>query len=129
MATAPGAGFTVEVDGDPYRVRVIPDPGSAFAFSPGGGMRPAAGAAVPGPGRDEPPPASAEGAVAAPMQGLLLKVRVREGDRVELGEEVAVLEAMKMQNSVTATKAGTIARIYAQEGSVVRPNQVLMTVS
>jgi biotin carboxyl carrier protein len=63
------------------------------------------------------------------MQGLLLKVRVREGDRVELGEEVAVLEAMKMQNSVTATKAGTIARIYAQEGSVVRPNQVLMTVS
>ena len=48
-------------------------------------------------------------AVAAPMQGTIVKVAVADGQAVEAGELVVVLEAMKMENPVTAHKAGTVA--------------------
>jgi biotin carboxyl carrier protein len=69
-----------------------------------------------------------DGALKAPMQGLLLKVLVAAGDAVKLGQAVAVLEAMKMQNDITATKSGTVREVYVQEGAVVTPGQVLMVI-
>jgi acetyl-CoA/propionyl-CoA carboxylase biotin carboxyl carrier protein len=62
------------------------------------------------------------------MQGLLLKVNVKVGDRVALGDVVCVLEAMKMQNDITATRAGTITEVYAKEGSVVGPRSPLVQI-
>ena len=55
------------------------------------------------------------------MQGLLLKVNVKVGDHVALGDVVCVLEAMKMQNDITATRAGTVTEVYVTEGAVVSP--------
>jgi biotin carboxyl carrier protein len=70
-----------------------------------------------------------DGALTAPMQGLILKVLVAAGDAVKLGQPVAVLEAMKMQNDITAVRSGTVIEVYVTEGAVVTPGQVLMVVN
>jgi pyruvate carboxylase subunit B len=98
--------LTVEVDGQAYAVRVI---GAADSPTP----------AIPTAAQTAGPPPVREGTVIAPMQGLLLKVPVREGDAVHLGDVVAVLEAMKMQNDITATRSGTVTHVYVKEGDVV----------
>ena len=69
-----------------------------------------------------------DGAVVAPMQGLIIKVPVKVGDPVGLGDVVAVLEAMKMQNDIVATKPGKVVEVYVREGEVVSPNQPLVAV-
>ena len=69
-----------------------------------------------------------EGTVVSPMQGLLLKVNVKVGDRVALGDVVCVLEAMKMQNDITATRAGTVTEVYVTEGVVVSPRTPLIQI-
>jgi pyruvate carboxylase subunit B len=108
--------FTVEVDGEPYQVRIL-----------GNGVIQGASAAAP---VAAPPPARAggDGAIQAPMQGMVVKVRVRPGDKVRLGDVVVVLEAMKMQNDIVATVGGTVREVFAREGAIVAPNEVLMTI-
>ncbi|HEX6345081.1 acetyl/propionyl/methylcrotonyl-CoA carboxylase subunit alpha [Umezawaea sp.] len=64
-------------------------------------------------------------AVAAPMQGTIVKVAVEEGQVVEAGELIVVLEAMKMENPVTAHKAGTVTGLSAAPGSPVTQGTVL----
>ena len=50
------------------------------------------------------------------MQGTIVKINVAVGDEVEAGDAIVVLEAMKMENNVTAEKAGTVTEIRASEG-------------
>jgi pyruvate carboxylase subunit B len=109
--------LTVEVDGQSYAVRVT---GAAGSFS---GSNGASAAAVPA------TVTVGAGAVLAPMQGLILKIAVKVGDKVAVGDVVAVLEAMKMQNDVTATKSGTVTAIHVNEGSVVSANDPVVSVS
>jgi pyruvate carboxylase subunit B len=104
--------LTVEVDGQSYSVRVIGAGLRAGGGNEGGGASPGAAA-----------PVVREGTVVAPMQGLILKVAVKVGDTVELGGVVAVLEAMKMQNDVTAGRAGTVSAVHVKEGDVVGPRE------
>ena len=106
--------LTVEVDGQSYAVRVIGGVDSGVAAV----AAPAAPAA----------PTVREGTVVSPMQGLLLKVNVKVGDHVALGEVVCVLEAMKMQNDITATRAGTVTEVYVKEGVVVSPRAPLIQI-
>jgi biotin carboxyl carrier protein len=75
-----------------------------------------------------PPPKVGEGTVIAPMQGLIVKIPVKPGDDVKLGDVVAVLEAMKMQNDIVTTVAGRVSQVYVKEGEVVSPNQPLLAV-
>jgi len=72
--------------------------------------------------------AGGDGAIQAPMQGMVVKVKVKSGDRVRLGDVVVVLEAMKMQNDIVATVGGTVREVFAKEGAIVAPNEVLMTI-
>jgi pyruvate carboxylase subunit B len=111
--------FTVEVDGEPYRVRILADgvPGAAAGA-------PSAAVAAPSAAR----PAGGNGTIQAPMQGMVVKVKVAPGDKVRLGDVVVVLEAMKMQNDIVATLGGTVREVFAKEGSIVAPNEVLMTI-
>ncbi|WP_158892032.1 acetyl/propionyl/methylcrotonyl-CoA carboxylase subunit alpha [Amycolatopsis anabasis] len=67
-------------------------------------------------------------AVAAPMQGTIVKVAVEEGQQVEAGELIVVLEAMKMENPVTAHKAGTITGLSVEVGSAVTQGTVLLEI-
>lgn len=70
-----------------------------------------------------------EGAVAAPMTGKILSIMVEKGDQVKSGQVVCILEAMKMENEITASKAGTVQEVYVSEGSSVREEEVLLVVS
>ncbi|TVX82454.1 acetyl/propionyl/methylcrotonyl-CoA carboxylase subunit alpha [Corynebacterium sp. NML180780] len=65
-------------------------------------------------------------AVASPMQGTVIKLNVTEGDAVEEGDVLLVLEAMKMENPVKAHKAGTVTGLAAEEGAQVNKAAVLM---
>ena len=115
------AEFDVEVEGEVFKVRVT---GAGLAVMPAGTSTPAAG------GNAAPaPPKITEGTVLAPMQGLIVKLPVKSGEDVKLGDVVAVLEAMKMQNDIVTTVAGKVSAIYVKEGQVVTPNQPLLAIA
>ena len=111
------AEFDVEVDGEVFKVRVS---GAGMTVMQGDGGP--AGAIKP------PAPKTGDGTVIAPMQGLIVKLPVKAGDVVKLGDVVAVLEAMKMQNDIVTTVAGRVSSVYVKEGEVVSPNQPLLAV-
>ena len=67
--------------------------------------------------------------VKAPMPGLILKVRKKVGEQVELGESVIILEAMKMENDLKATASGIIENIFVTEGSAVEKGIILFSIS
>jgi acetyl-CoA/propionyl-CoA carboxylase biotin carboxyl carrier protein len=64
-------------------------------------------------------------AVVAPMQGTIVKVAVSEGEQVQAGALIVVVEAMKMENPVTAHKDGTVSGLSAEPGSTVTQGTVL----
>ncbi len=64
-------------------------------------------------------------AVTAPMQGTIVKISVEDGQQVEPGELIVVLEAMKMENPVTAHKAGTVTGLAVHAGETVSQGSVL----
>ena len=70
--------------------------------------------------------AAAEGAIVSPMQGTVLQLEVAEGDTVEAGQVVAVVEAMKMENEVQSLHAGTVAAVHVQAGQGVQAGQTLI---
>jgi len=109
---ADGREFTVEVDGEAYHVRVRGVAGAAAATAPATSPRPPAG----------------DGLVQAPMQGMVVKVKVAPGDPVKLGDVVVVLEAMKMQNDIPATASGTVREVFVREGTIVAANDALLTI-
>jgi pyruvate carboxylase subunit B len=117
---ASAAEFDVEVEGEVFKVRVS---GAGLAVMPAGVTAPRAGDKA-----AAAPPKITEGTVIAPMQGLIVKLPVKSGDDVKLGDVVAVLEAMKMQNDIVTTVAGKVSAVYVKEGQVVTPNQPLLAV-
>ena len=64
--------------------------------------------------------------VRAPMPGLIVKVQVEEGESVEAGGGLAVVEAMKMENSLTATAGGRVGTIHVVAGQTVEKDEILM---
>ena len=65
------------------------------------------------------------GAITAIMPGLIIKVNKEEGDKVQAGEVVIVLEAMKMQNELQAKSSGVVKQIMVKKGDTVEMRQVL----
>jgi len=74
-------------------------------------------------------PAARDGALASPMQGTVVRLAVHEGQRVAEGDLVAVLEAMKMEQPLTAHRAGTVTGLSADVGTAVRAGTVLCTIA
>jgi biotin carboxyl carrier protein len=64
--------------------------------------------------------------VAAPMPGLVVAIKVRPGDRVEAGQPVAVVEAMKMQNELPALRGGVVRDVLVKERDSVSAGQPLV---
>jgi biotin carboxyl carrier protein len=65
--------------------------------------------------------------IQAPMPGLITKVEVGKGTRVEEGAGLVVLEAMKMENQIRAPVKGTIGEVYAREGAAVERGETLLS--
>lgn len=117
---AQSAEFDVEVEGEVFKVRVSGAGLSVVAAAPATAAGGNSGLAA--------APKVGEGTVLAPMQGLIVKIPVKQGDDVKLGDVVAVLEAMKMQNDIVSTVAGKVSAVYVKEGEVVTPNQPLLNI-
>jgi biotin carboxyl carrier protein len=66
--------------------------------------------------------------IAAPMPGKVIRVLVADGDEVERGQGLVVIEAMKMQNELKSPKAGQVVSLLAEEGAPVGAGQVLVVV-
>ena len=72
--------------------------------------------------------AAGSDALSAPIPGLILEVKVQVGDKVANGQVVAVMEAMKMANNLTAHKDGVVQEIRVQKGSEVSTGDVIMVI-
>lgn len=68
------------------------------------------------------------GALQAPMPGKILELLAAEGDEVELGDPVVILEAMKMENELKAPCAGTILSVSVTEAASVEKNQIILEI-
>ena len=66
--------------------------------------------------------------VKAPMAGIIVKILVREGQKVEKGEKLLIFEAMKMENELLSEFSGTVKEIKVREGENVETGQVLMVI-
>ncbi len=118
---APRQSVVVEVGGRRLEVSL---PGDLALGAAPAGAAPAARTATRKRHGKGSPPASTD-AVTAPMQGTIIKVAVADGDTVAAGDLVVVLEAMKMENPVTAHKDGTVTGLAAETGSSVGQGAVL----
>ena len=102
--------YSVEVDGDIFDVKIMPT--GYLQIDPNGS------------GNIGPIP----GALTASMQGMVLKIKVNTGDKVQKGTVVAVLEAMKMENDIYAEEEGIVEQIFVEEGDTVNAGDNLMLI-
>jgi acetyl-CoA/propionyl-CoA carboxylase biotin carboxyl carrier protein len=110
---------SVEVDGRRFEVRVLrPEPG--FAELGRRRRERSRGRGAAGAGRD---------AVISPMQGTVLAVEVAEGDEVEAGQVLCIVEAMKMENEVHAHRAGRVTDLSVVAGQAVKTGQIICVVA
>ncbi len=117
----------VEVNGRRYQVKLwVPDIGPVAISGTGGGRparpRPGAGGGAQHGG------GAGSGAVTVPMQGTIVKVLVQVGDEIEVGQPVTVLEAMKMENNITAETSGTVTEVKVSPGDTVGAGDVVVVI-
>lgn len=115
-------GGTVEVDGTPYTVvfkeKEVLVNGIPHAVNLESSVKQA----------EEKKVSSDAGAVTAMMPGKIVDISVKEGDTVEEGHVVCVLEAMKMENELRAPKSGTIKKVHVQPGANVEKGDTLVEI-
>lgn len=131
----------VLIDGEPYRVDVLSISNGSVKVKLGDRTMEVKLAAAAAPAAPPPvaAPAAAAGPVAqvgvavgravpAPLPGKILRVNVAIGDRVKVGQELCVLEAMKMENVIKAQADGVVRHVVVQPGQSVSPGETLMWV-
>jgi acetyl-CoA/propionyl-CoA carboxylase biotin carboxyl carrier protein len=125
--------YTVEVSGKRFEVRVIGAPLAGIGAAGVNGTAAGAAAARKPPRRSERAAAGGGGGggdtLASPIQGTVLKVAVEPGATVEEGALVCVIEAMKMENEITAHKAGKVAELPIAVGASVESGDTLAVIS
>jgi biotin carboxyl carrier protein len=67
--------------------------------------------------------------IRSPMPGLIVAVKATEGQIIEKGDSLCVLESMKMENEIKAPRAGTVGRVYVTPGDRVEQNKVLLIIT
>ena len=129
-----GSNASVTVNGTAYQVE-LENAQAAPAVAPvSAAPTPAAAQAAPAPVQAAPaaskPAASGAGkAVTSPLPGVIIGIKVNVGDNVKAGQEVAVLEAMKMENSIEATHDGTVTAIHVAKGDSVLEGAAVVTIA
>lgn len=111
------------VDGEEIEVHVASQPATSA---------PKVASAPPSPSQQPAPPKPSKspttGAVSSPLPGTVVSISVAQGDQVEPGQELCVLEAMKMNNPIRATQAGVVKEIYIQVGQKVQHGDPLLSI-
>jgi acetyl-CoA/propionyl-CoA carboxylase biotin carboxyl carrier protein len=122
--------YTVEVSGRRFDVRVIGAPfGGGFVMNGSAPGMAGAGAAPRKP-RERKKGGGAVGGdtLPSPLQGNMWRVKVRQGDTVEEGQLLCIIEAMKMENEITAHKAGVVAELPISEGAAIAAGDPIATI-
>ncbi|HNC94202.1 MAG TPA: carbamoyl phosphate synthase, partial [Solirubrobacterales bacterium] len=117
--------YLVEVSGKRFDVKVI---GEATGFAAAGA---APGAGGPKPKREKRAGGGGGGGgpvLASPLQGSIFKLEVAEGAEVAEGDLICVIEAMKMENEITAHKAGKVTKVSISVGDAVASGDPLVTI-
>lgn len=122
-----GKNASVTVNGTPYQVELDEAPAAAPVQAPV--AAPAPVAAAPAAPAAAPAAAGAGKAVTSPLPGVIIAVKVKVGDAVKAGQEVAVLEAMKMENSIEAEHDGTVTAIHVAKGDSVLEGAAVVTIA
>jgi acetyl-CoA/propionyl-CoA carboxylase, biotin carboxylase, biotin carboxyl carrier protein len=119
--------YAVEVSGKRFDVRVV---GPPFAGGGSGATNGAAAAGRKAPKRAQRKSTSAGGpdTLESPLQGNMWKVLVKQGDTVEEGQLLCIIEAMKMENEIAAHKAGTIVELPIVEGAPIQAGAPIATI-
>ena len=102
--------YSVEVDGEVFDVKIMPTGYMEIEETEKGPFTPVVGG------------------LTSPMQGMVLKLKVNIGDKVQKGSVVAVLEAMKMENDIQAENDGVVEEIFVEEGDTVNAGDTLMVI-
>jgi biotin carboxyl carrier protein len=68
------------------------------------------------------------GAIRAPLPGKVLSIKCKQGDAVQVGQTVLVLESMKMENAIMAPKSGTVKEVSVSEGATVALGDLLLVI-
>lgn len=112
--------YKVKVNGKVYEVELeaVNESAGSIKAEPAPVSAPAPVAAAPVTGGQS---------VVAPIGGKLLSVNVKVGDTIKVGQVVAVIEAMKLENEVPSTAAGTVASIAVKAGDMVANKDVIIT--
>ncbi len=103
--------FSVDVDGEVFNVKISPVLGETVEVE-----------------KKNKPREIPKGAVLAPMQGMVLTVKVKVGDKIKEGDVVLVTEAMKMQSDIHSPVNGTVKEIMAYNGEIVNKDDILMVI-
>jgi acetyl-CoA/propionyl-CoA carboxylase biotin carboxyl carrier protein len=119
--------YTVEVSGKRFDVRVLGDAIAAPAGADG------AAPSATRPRRERRSGGGGGGGggdtLASPLQGNVFKVLVEQGATVEEGALICIIEAMKMENEITAHKPGVVAELPISEGAAVTPGDTLAVIT
>ncbi len=125
--------YKVKLNGKIYEVEV--EKGNAELLSEYDAISapaaaPAAPAATPAPAAAAAPaPAASGNATPSPLPGVVVAVKKNVGDKVKAGEVVMLIEAMKMENEITATKDGTLVAVLAPKGTQVQVGTALFEIA
>jgi len=122
--------FSVLLNGESHQIRIAPRPDGTLTLHTGlaeyhaevtdpRSWRGRRHGAVEAEGRQH---------IAAPMPGKVIRLLVKQGDVVEAGQGLLVVEAMKMQNEIRSPKSGKIEKLFAKEGQPVNAGEVLLWV-
>jgi len=129
IGEAEGKMLSVNVNGADYQVELENAPAAAPAAPAAAPVAttpaPAAAAAPAAPKA----PAGAGEKVNSPLPGVIVEVSVKEGQTVTSGQKVAVLEAMKMENEISAPKDGTITAIHVNKGDSILEGAPIVTIA
>lgn len=120
---------TIVVDDIPYDVDLVEIGRRA---KPTAVQRPTSRSAAPAPPQPKAIVRASDersGAVLAPLPGLILRLETKEGDAVQAGQPLLVMEAMKMENVVTAPHHGTVRKVFVAEGASVGEGDPLVEVA
>lgn len=118
--TVNGASYQVELENIPAApVSDAPAPAPQTVVAPAPVQASAPAPAAAGSGK----------AVTSPLPGVIVAVKVNVGDAVKAGQEVAVLEAMKMENSIEASANGTVTAIHVAQGDSVLEGAPIVTIA
>ena len=112
--------YRVEVDGNVFDIKVEP---KGFGASSS-----ASNAVSVSAGDDKKSKANVPGAILSSMQGMILSIKTKVGAQVNEGDTICVIEAMKMENAVSAPRPGTVKEIIIAEGDTVTGGDALMII-